>query len=81
MELNKEQIQILRHTAKNRRYCGGSADMDALVAAGLMSDCGRVGWCPDNYYALTDAGRSVLHAYDDNKESWNWSEDTVARTH
>jgi len=40
MNINKEQISILDHTihrAAGGLYCGDSLDMQALVAAGLMT--------------------------------------------
>jgi hypothetical protein len=46
MELNREQLAILDHTAHRAAggfYCGDSPDMRALVAAGLMESAGRIG--------------------------------------
>jgi hypothetical protein len=61
--LSRKQIDILRHTenrAAGGLYCGGGADMDALVAAGLMQSAGRKSFVPDEYFRITTAGRKTL---------------------
>ena len=61
--LTDEQVAILDHTAYRAArglYCGGSPDMDGLVAAGLMEDAGRKSFVPDPYYRITGAGREAL---------------------
>lgn len=63
--MNKEQLAILDHTAHRAaggRYCGDSPDMQELVAAGLMASCGKVAWCPDEYFRMTTAGREALRS-------------------
>jgi len=64
MELNKEHIAILDHTlhrAAGNRYCGDSEEMQELCKEGLMKSLGKVAWCPDEYFIITDKGRSVLN--------------------
>ena len=58
--ITEEQIEILKHTSKNGRYCGGGKDMDALVAAGLMRYLGTPAWCPDPFYEITGAGKDAI---------------------
>jgi hypothetical protein len=62
MTTTKEQIEILMHARKSprRMYCGDSADMQALVAAGYMQSRGKVAWCPDEYFQLTELGLAAL---------------------
>lgn len=63
MELNREQREILEHTAKRAAgglYCGDSPDMQALVSAGLMEFAGRKPFVPDTYFRITSAGREAL---------------------
>jgi hypothetical protein len=65
MLLNNEQFAILDHTlhrASAGRYCGDSPDMQALVAAGLMQSLGKAGWCPDEFFGITGAGREAFKA-------------------
>lgn len=59
VDLNKEQKDILEHTAKNHQglYCGGSRDMDFLCANGLMESAGRKSFVPDEYYRITGEGK------------------------
>ena len=63
MQLRKEHISIMEHTrdrAAGGFYCGGSPEMQELVAAGLMADAGRKSFVPDPYYQLTGKGREAL---------------------
>ena len=62
-ELTREQISILRHTkyrASAGAYCGDSPDMQVLVRLGLMESLGKVSWCPDEYFGLTEAGHAKV---------------------
>lgn len=54
--MNKEQIAIIEHAIKNRRFCGDSDDMDWLVENGYMKFLGRNSFVPDGYYAATRKG-------------------------
>ena len=58
--LTGEQVEILKHTLKNGRYCGGGKDTEALTAAGLMHYLGTPAWCPDPFYAITEAGKAAI---------------------
>lgn len=60
MTLTDERISILRHTMANGRYCGDSSDMQELVSGGLMRSLGKTAWCPDEFFAITREGRSML---------------------
>jgi len=60
MELNKEQIEIIKHTIKNNVFCGGGADMDKLVDAGYMEYIGKKSFVPDPYYRVTTKGREAI---------------------
>lgn len=63
MQLNKEQIEIMQHTASratNGLYCGDSPDMQMLVDAELMELVGRKSFVPDAYFRLTSKGRSTF---------------------
>jgi len=60
MDLNKEQIEIIKHTIKNNVFCGGGKDMDVLCEAGLMEYIGRKSFVPDPYYRVTTAGRNAV---------------------
>jgi hypothetical protein len=65
MNLNREQLAILYHTvhmAAGGFYCGDSADMQVLVAAGLMESAGRKSFVPDEYFRITSTGREALCA-------------------
>jgi hypothetical protein len=65
MELNREQLAILDHTAHRAAggfYCGDSPDMQALVAAGLMESAGRKSFVPDEYFRMTGKGREALRS-------------------
>ncbi len=63
--VNASEMGILRHTAKNRRYCGETPEIRTLVNKGLMKSVGRVEWCPDEYFALTERGCDLLRAFND----------------
>lgn len=61
--LTREQRDILHHTvhrAAGGFYCGGGKDMDVLVSRGLMRSAGRKSFVPDEYFAITVAGRVAL---------------------
>ena len=58
--LSTEQIEILRHTARNNVFCGGGPDMDSLCESGLMEYIGRKFFVPDPYYRITAQGRGIL---------------------
>lgn len=63
MELSKEEIAILDHTATRASagaYCGDSPAMHRLVDLGLMRFRCKVDWVPEPYFVLTDAGRDEL---------------------
>ncbi len=60
MELNVEQISILKHAYKNGRYCGGSNDMVILCENGLMEYIGRLSFVPDPYYKITAKGKKLI---------------------
>ena len=63
MELTKNQIDILDHTTHrtaNGLFCGGSEDMQSLVENGLMYSQGTTGFCPDEYFGITQLGRKEL---------------------
>ena len=57
------QWEILDHTkhrAANQNYCGDSSDMQVLVKLSLMRSVGKVGFCEDEYFTITKAGREQL---------------------
>ena len=58
--ITTEQIEILKHSNKNARYCGGGKDMDDLVSRGLMRYIGTAAWCPDPFYDITSAGIAFI---------------------
>jgi hypothetical protein len=63
--LNKEQIEIMKHTAyaaAGAMYCGDSPDMQQLVKAGLMVSCGKKSFVPDEYFRMTAKGNEYLLA-------------------
>ena len=63
IELTKKQFGILDHTAHrtaNGLYCGDSKDMQVLVELGLMHSRGVTGFCPDEYFCMTKAGKVAL---------------------
>jgi len=65
MDLNKEQMAILDHTAHRAAgglYCGDSPDMQKLVANGLMASAGKKSFCPDEYFRMTAKGRDFLRS-------------------
>ena len=62
-DITKSQREILEHTTyrtANKMYCGDSEDMQSLVQAGLMRSAGKTGFCPDEFFTVTVAGRSIL---------------------
>jgi len=61
MKLTKEQIQILKHTINNGRYCGDSESMDDLCDKDLMKCIGRLSFCPDKYYQITRKGKEFVN--------------------
>jgi len=65
MDLNKEHIAILDHTlyrAPGSRYCGDSDEMQELCKEGLMKCIGKVSFCPDKYFGITQNGRKALES-------------------
>ena len=66
MAITNKQREILDHTAHGAAggfYCGDSVDMQVLVRMGLMVSMGKKSFCPDEYFALTAAGRKTLSAF------------------
>ena len=62
-ELNKNQLDIIDHTAHrtaNGCFCGDSADMQELVELGIMEYIGKTVFCPDMYFRLTSLGRTLV---------------------
>lgn len=63
MELTKEQISIMKHTAHlaaGGLYCGDGPDVQKLVEAGLMECAGRKSFVPEPYFRLTSKGLEAL---------------------
>jgi len=63
VNINKNQIDILEHTqnrASNGFYCGDSEDMQGLIGLGLMESAGRKSFVPDEYFRMTDKGRTFM---------------------
>jgi len=60
--MNKEQIEILKHTLKVQFYCGDSKDMKILCDYGLMESAGRKSFVPDEYFKITERGKNYLNA-------------------
>lgn len=63
--LTGEQLEILKHTAKNGRYCGGGKDTESLAEAGLLHYLGTPAWCPDPFYAITEKGKAAIRGQND----------------
>jgi len=62
MEITKNQRDILDHTAHKAAagfYCGDSDDMQTLISLGFMVSASKKSFVPDEYFALTGAGRKV----------------------
>ena len=58
-KLTKNQISILDHTKKraaDRKFFGDSKDMQVLVKLGLMKYLGKVSFCPDKIFTITEEG-------------------------
>lgn len=55
-----EQLEILKHTHRNGRFCGDSPDMQILVQFGFMRSLGRVSFVPEEYFGITESGREVM---------------------
>jgi len=53
-------MEHTRDHAAGGFYCGGSAEMRELVAAGYMESAGRKSFVPDEYFKLTSKGRQRL---------------------
>ncbi len=64
MALNNEQKEIIEHTMRNGLFCGGSKDMDKLVADGLMEYAGEKSFVPDPYYRVTTKGKQAINKED-----------------
>ena len=63
MNLTKEHVEILKHTAyraARRMYCGDSPEMRELAEAGYMRSAGTAAWCPDEYFTITPNGLTML---------------------
>lgn len=63
MKLTNNQREIIEHTAyrtANGFYCGDSEDMQKLIQLRLMKSAGWKPFVPDEYFALTKAGREYL---------------------
>lgn len=62
-ELTIEQLEILKHTARNGRYvCDVGPNMVTLVARGLLCDFGPQSLAGGmHYYTLTGAGRQAIY--------------------
>lgn len=63
MTLNKEQIEIMKHTSghsANGLYCGDSPDMQELVKMGMMESMGKKSFVHDEYFRLTAKGKVEL---------------------
>jgi hypothetical protein len=63
LNLTKEQISILDHTAHraaSNLYCGDSTDMQQLINLGLMELVGQKSFVPDPYFTLTVKGKQYL---------------------
>ncbi len=64
VSLNREQVEILEHTAHRAAaglFCGDSLAMQQLVELGLMEPAGRKSFVPDPYFRITLRGRRVLN--------------------
>ncbi|MCK5018181.1 MAG: hypothetical protein KAS32_14085 [Candidatus Peribacteraceae bacterium] len=63
MSLTKNQRDIIDHTVHRTAkglYCGDSKDMQELIKLGYMYSAGKTGFCPDEYFGVTVAGRKAL---------------------
>lgn len=60
IEVNLEQINILKHAAKTDFYCGGSPEMNDLCAKKLMKYAGKKSFVPNSYYKITFLGRELI---------------------
>lgn len=63
INITNNQRDILDHTmhrAPCGYYCGDSADMQELIRLGLMVSVGKKSFVPDEYFALTGAGREFI---------------------
>lgn len=61
--MTNDEFEVLYHTrfrAARGLYCGDPPAMKSLVASGYMVSRGKVSWCPDEYFAITDAGDKAL---------------------
>lgn len=58
--LGFEHYQILKHTQKNKLFCGDSEFMQELVKQGLMESAGKKPFVPDEYFRLTNIGHELL---------------------
>jgi len=62
MELTNEHIEILKHTAKNRYFCGDSKEMQELCNFKMMVYVGKKPFVPDPYFELMNDGKTFLEA-------------------
>lgn len=60
MQLTKEHLEILKHTAKNGLYCGDSKEMQDLCNCKMMEYAGKKSFVPDPYFRLGPDGKSAV---------------------
>ncbi len=60
MELTKEHLEILKHTAKNDLFCGDSKEMQELCELKMMEFVGKKSFVPDPYFRLLPDGKSAI---------------------
>lgn len=60
ININNEQMEILKHTLKNSYYCGDSVNMRDLCKQGLMKFAGTKSFVPDKYFSITEKGKHLL---------------------
>jgi len=60
MELTSEHLEILKHTDKNRYFCGDSKEMQELCDLKMMVYVGHKPFVPAPYFELMNDGKSTL---------------------
>lgn len=60
MEITKEHIEILKHTEKNRLFCGDSEEMQDLCRLKMIEYAGSKPFVPEPYFRLMPDGKSTL---------------------
>lgn len=71
MEITKEHIEILKHTATRAAcglFCGDSKEMQELCDLKMMEYVGRKSYVPDPYFTLTPDGRAFLEDLENNQQ-------------